>query len=160
MQIRMILVLIAILFAVGGCMVGPDYSRPVTPADGIEGYSLTPSQWAGADKLDPSQTWWKSCNDPVIDEFVQKALAKNFDLKAAAARVLEAEALLAQSHGRRLPDVEYSGVRSRSKVSFSSPLGNRTGFINKTYGQDISVNYMVDFFGKLKRLEQASFADR
>ena len=159
MQIRMILVLIAVFLVVGGCMVGPDYSRPVTPADGVEGYSLTPSQWAVADKLDVSQIWWKSFNDPVIDEFVQKALAKNFDLKVAAARVIEAEALLAQSHGRRLPDVEYSGVRSRSKVSFPSPFGERTGYINKTYGQDITVNYMVDFFGKLKRLEQASFAD-
>ena len=154
----MILVLSAAVLAVGGCMLGPDYTRPITPADGIDGYSSTPSQWAGAEKLDSSYAWWKSFKDPVIDEFVKKALANNFDLKAAAARVLEAEALLAQSHGRRLPDVQYSGVRSRSKIS-TSPFGGTMSFINKTYSQDISVNYMVDFFGKLKRLERASFAE-
>ncbi|MBW8015207.1 MAG: efflux transporter outer membrane subunit [Planctomycetes bacterium] len=159
MHIRMILVLSAAVLTVGGCMLGPDYTRPVTPVDGIEGYSTTPSQWTGAEKLDPSQTWWKSFKDPVIDKYVQKALSNNFDLKAAAARVLEAEALLAQSHGRRLPDVQYSGVRSRSKISFTSPFGGRESFINKTYAQDISINYMVDFFGKLKRLERASFAE-
>lgn len=156
---KLLLVLSGAVFAFGGCMVGPDYTRPVTPADSVKGYSGIPSQWAGAKKLDPSETWWKSFKDPVIDEFVQKALANNYDLKAAAARVIEAEALLEQSHGLRLPDVQYSGVRSRSKISFSSPFGERMAFINKTYGQDLTINYMVDFFGKLKRLERASYAD-
>ena len=156
---KLLTVLATVLFAVGGCMVGPDYTRPVTPADSVKSYSLRPSQWTQGEVPDSSQTWWKSFNDPVIDEFVQKALSKNFDLKAAAARVLEAEALLAQSHGRRLPEVDYSAVRSRSKISFISPLGMRMGFVNKTYSQDITINYMVDFFGKLKRLERASYAD-
>jgi len=156
---KLLLVLSAAVIAVSGCMVGPDYARPETPADAIKGYSTTPSQWADANQIDPSLQWWKTFDDPVIDKYVQKALSGNYDLKAAAARVLESEALLAQSHGRRLPEVDYSWNRSRSRISFASPFGDRMGFINETYAHDVSINYMVDFFGKLKRLERASFAD-
>ena len=35
----------------------------------------------------------------------------------------------------------------------------RQGFINETYSQDITINYIVDLFGRLRRLERASFAE-
>jgi len=147
------------LLLISGCMLGPDYKRIPTDVDSMDSYSNTPDNWIDANDLENSMRWWESLNDPVINDLVEKALANNYDLKSAAARVLEAEALLAESHGRRLPDVQYSWDRSRSKISFISPLGGRTGFINNTYQHNMTINYMVDFFGKLKRLEKAAFAD-
>lgn len=147
------------LTLIGGCMLGPDYKRPETDADPLGGFGNLAESWIDANDLDESTRWWESFDDPVINDLVVKALRNNYDLKAAAARVLESEALLAESHGRRLPDIQYSANRSRSKISFVSPLGGRTGFINKTYSQNITISYMVDFFGKLKRLEKAAFAD-
>jgi len=141
-----------------GCTVGPDYSRPRTEASDAAGFVNVPKDWAGADNLEGPCSWWKSFGDPVVGKLVQEAIENNNELKAAAARVVEARALLAQSHGIRLPSVDYGGNRTRAKTS-TALLGGRTSFLSTSYAQDLTVNYIGDLFGKLKRAEQAAFAD-
>ena len=43
--------------------------------------------------------WWVDFNDPVLIRLVEQALTRNFDLQAAAARLLQAEA------EARIPDL-------------------------------------------------------
>ena len=140
-----------------GCMVGPDYERPQTAADGADGF--VHARRGGADSNDiEAAGWWKRFGDPVIDELVAEALENNTDLKIAAARVLESEALLKASHGIRFPDISYSADRTRSKTSFTL-AETRLSFMSQNYSQSLSVSYIVDFFGKLKRSERASMSD-
>ena len=141
-----------------GCMVGPDYVRPETMADGGPGFLNTPAGWTDANDICTSGPWWQCFGDRVTGDLVVLALERNTDLKAAAAKVLEAEALLAQSHGVRLPDVSYAAARSRGKVS-SSSFGGSGGFFSTIYTQNVNVSYIVDFFGKLRRAEKAAVAD-
>ena len=148
-----------VCFLAGGCMVGPDYSRPATTAGGAESFVNV-----SVDSVDPNGVgnvgqWWRRFGDPVLGDLVAAALENNTDLRAAAGRVVEARALLRQSHGIRLPDVSYSASRVRIKSSFTSPFGGRESFFATTYSQDFSVSYLVDFFGKLKRSERAAFSD-
>ena len=154
------LVLVCVIGA--GCTVGPKYSRPQTAAQTTGSY-----QRAGTHKQDVSDfndidRWWERFGDPPTVLLVREALAKNYDLKAAAARVLQAHAALAEAHGRRLPDVSYSLGRERSKRSFnlgSTPFGSgRFIVMSTTWTQDISVAYMLDLFGKLKHAERAAWA--
>lgn len=162
MRYKLLIGLLGVVFGAGGCMLGPDYKRVEGDVDSLPGYSSVPEAWgempADVNDLDASMQWWKDFNDPVIDELVVKALERNYDLKVAAARVVEAEALLVEVHGRRLPDLQYNWNRTRSKISFLSPVG-RQSFINNSYSQNVSISYVVDFFGKLKRLDQAAYAD-
>ena len=144
-------------FVISGCTLGPDYSRPNTPLTGGEGYKNLPAEWSTEDANGIGR-WWESFGDPVTNDLVETALANNYDLKKAASRVIESEALLKASHGIRLPDVSYSANRSRSKFSFVSPAG-RSSFISKNYTQNLSISYVMDIFGKLKRNEQAALAD-
>jgi multidrug efflux system outer membrane protein len=141
-----------------GCMLGPDYERPETAAVEGDRFIRTPAEWIDANDVVAIGRWWESFRDPVIGELVEEALANNTDLRAAAAGVVEAEALLDQSFGVRLADISYSANRTRTKMSFSL-FGDRQSFYDKSYSQGLTINYIADFFGKLRRGERAALAD-
>ncbi|MBC8379420.1 MAG: efflux transporter outer membrane subunit [Planctomycetes bacterium] len=138
-----------------GCNVGPNYKRPVTAADSVGAFSWLPQQWADANDPNLSNAWWRQFNDPVTDELVQKALLHNTDLAAAAAAVDQSCAFLTQAYGARLPEVSLGFNRTRQNVSFNLPSG-RESFIAQSYTMDLSISYMVDVFGKLRRAERAA----
>jgi len=146
-----------------GCTVGPDYARPVTAADEAETFVNVQAPSSGANNVDLAsdiEPWWLHFGDPVTSDLVRTALKNNNELKAAAANVLYAQALLAKSRGGRLPDISYSGSRTRAKTSIGSSLSDSRIVSHSTaYASDISISYIVDFFGKLKRTEQAAMAD-
>jgi multidrug efflux system outer membrane protein len=149
---------LGMVIIISGCMVGPDYSRPQTAAEAGSGFLNTPPGWTDANDICVDGPWWQCFGDQVTADLVLLALERNTDLKAAAAKVLEAEALLAQSHGVRFPDVSYAANRRRGKVSASS-FGGSGSFFSTVYAQNVNVSYIVDFFGKLRRSEQAAVAD-
>ena len=154
---------IAVLTAVSvwgvGCMVGPDYHRPETTAEETEQFVNRSEIASDCNDFAEVGQWWKRFSDPVTDELVTEALAGNTDLKAAAARLLQAEAVLAEVKGAGWPQIFYGFSRNRSKMSFNSPFGERRSFLSTTYSQDISVSYVADLFGKLKRSERAAWAE-
>ncbi|MEZ0226065.1 MAG: hypothetical protein ACAH83_16035, partial [Alphaproteobacteria bacterium] len=57
-----------------------------------------PDQWKttseGKQASIAGERWWGLFNDPVLDKLVDEALQHNHDVEAAAARILEAEAVL------------------------------------------------------------------
>jgi len=157
-----------LLFAFGivplaGCKVGPDYSRPQTAADVPGGYSHAGTHNEDVNDLADVDRWWEGFGDRTTATLVREALANNYDLKAAAARLLQARAALAEARGRKLPDVSYNLSRDRSKRSFNlggGPFGGgRFSVMSTTWGQDISVTYVLDLFGKLRYAERAAWAE-
>jgi len=153
-----LLVIVGLVLSVGwlaGCNVGPNYERSATAADSVGAFSWLPRQWADANDPNLSNTWWQQFNDPVTDELVQKALLHNTDLAAAAAAVDRSRAFLTQAYGARLPEAGVGFSRTRQKTSFSLPTG-RESFIAQGYTMDLSISYMVDVFGKLRRAERAA----
>lgn len=140
-----------------GCMVGPEYSRPRTGADTSAGYVRAGRHSEDISDLEKIDKWWEGFGDPTTAKLVRQALESNYDLKAAAARVLQAEAALAGTRGRRLPDISYNLSRDRSKRSFN--FDGRFSILTTTWSQEISVAYILDLFGKLRRSERAAWAD-
>ncbi|MBN2589639.1 MAG: efflux transporter outer membrane subunit [Sedimentisphaerales bacterium] len=150
------------LLALSGCKVGPNYSRPETIAETSDTYTYVGVHEQDANALTNNDNWWKNFGDPVTKELVEEALANNYDLKATAARVIQAQASLAEAKGMQLPDISYNLNRSRSKQSMnlgSAFGGGRFTIMSTTWSQDISATYILDLFGKLKRTEQAAWAD-
>jgi multidrug efflux system outer membrane protein len=145
-----------------GCMVGPDYSRPQTAAEISGGYFNTGANQEDVNDFTPVDRWWESFGDPITAQMVREALENNYDLKAAAARVLQAQAALSEARGLRWPNVSYNVNRDRSKRSFNFggfAGGGRFTVMTTTWSHDITVNYILDLFGKLKRSERAAWAD-
>ena len=146
-----------------GCMVGPDYSRPETPAETSETYIHAGASQQDVNDFTDADGWWEGFGDPITAQLVRQALQNNYDLKAAAARVLQAQAVLAEMRGRQWPDVSFNLSRDRSKRSFNlggGPFGGgRFSVMSTTWAQDFTVNYILDLFGKLKHSERAAWAD-
>jgi len=159
------LISICLLFSIsaelltGGCMVGPKYSRPETVADANEAYIYAGAHEQDANALDDVERWWERFGDETTTVLVRKMLEGNYDLKASAARVLQAEAALAGAFGRRLPDVSYGISRDRSMRSLNlGGAGGRFSIMSETWTQGVSVGYVLDLFGKLRRSERAAWA--
>ncbi len=145
-------------------MMGPKYSRPQTPADIAEGFVNAGPQPMDVNEVDTYDRWWERFGDPVTVELVREVLANNYDLKAAAARVLQSQEGLAQARGQLWPEVSYDISRSRNKqyINLEGFPGFPSGglnFLTTTWTQGFSVSYLVDFWGQLRRSERAAWAD-
>ncbi len=150
------------LMGFSGCMVGPKYSRPKTVADTATDYVRPGIHNQDVNDIETVEIdqWWVRFGDSATSDLVQRALGNNYDLKAAAARVLQAQASLAEAGGRLWPDVSYNLSRNRGKQSFNfGGAGGRFSLISETWTQNISVAYIVDLFGKLRHAKQAAWAD-
>ncbi len=136
---------VALAVALGGCaLVGPDYQRPQTDlpaAYGEPGHT-------GATIAVP-QRWWTLYGDPLLDELVQAGLASNADVRLAAARVEEAEALLREAHATLFfPLVQGQGGAGRGRsVQFGT--GN-------SFSLGLSTSFEIDLWGRLRRAERAT----
>lgn len=139
-------------------MVGPDYQRPVTPAQLAGKYAYATLPMSDPNALIGGR-WWRAFEDPVTNELVELALQNNTEIAAAAAGVMQAEAIVRQVRGSRLPQIDYNFSRVRSKQSFSLPQVGRVNFWNTTFDQSIDIQYITDLFGRLRRSERAAFND-
>lgn len=87
--------------------------------------------------------WWEQFNDPTLTSLVQRAAGQNLDLAAAEARVREARASRDAAAAGLSPQVDASGIASRSR-SKQGGTGNlfRAGF---------DAAWEIDVFGGIRR---------
>ena len=94
------------LFALSGCMVGPDYHRPAasTPTAYKEIAGWTPAQPSdAADRKD----WWTVFGDPVLNDLEAKVAISNQTLAASEAGYRQARDLVAQQRAALLPTIQF-----------------------------------------------------
>ncbi|NIA16860.1 MAG: efflux transporter outer membrane subunit [Planctomycetes bacterium] len=143
---------------VGGCMVGPNYKRPATPADKGTFLNSGGNEKQNVNLTHDDYHWWKRFADDATNKLVTEALENNNDLRAGAARVLQAQAALAEARGKQLPELSYGLSRERRKLSFDFGAG-RSSALTTTVDQGFSISYVLDLFGKLRRAKRAAWAD-
>lgn len=86
----------------GGCAtVAPEPVAPPVFAPASYATDLPPSGL--------EQDWWRGFNDPVLDALIERGLAANLDVEAAADRLRAAEALLRAERSDRLPSLDGAG---------------------------------------------------
>jgi NodT family efflux transporter outer membrane factor (OMF) lipoprotein len=149
---------IAVLFALAGCAVGPDYRPPQT---------VTPDEWhelptAAAPAGDPAAlaTWWKTLDDPILDQLIEQALARNKTAKQAYASVVEARARRGIAAGGFFPtlDASASGSRAKSDARVSDPDVGLSGGTDEIYTAGLDSIWELDLFGGQRRTFQAANA--
>ena len=160
---RCSMVLVSTAVLATGCMVGPKYERPETAADTNDGYFNADGHITDVNDFGDAGMWWERFGDPVTAELIHEMLENSYDLKASAARVLQARAVLSQVHSGLRPELNYALNADRSKFSFNfgnfGPLGGgRFSFVNQNWSHGISVAYIVDLWGRLKHAEQAALS--
>jgi multidrug efflux system outer membrane protein len=134
------------------CTVGPDYKRPdldLPKDDGVTQSSAT-----------APQKWWSVFGDPVLDRMVDEALAANYDLKAAAARIENARGRLAIARAPLTPDVGVKGSVSRDRASALGSVPIPPDFLEtKTHRLELAASWELDFWGKYRRGSEAARAE-
>ncbi|MES2102682.1 MAG: efflux transporter outer membrane subunit [Pseudomonadota bacterium] len=137
-----------------GCMsVGPDYKRPALDTPATLGTVATSKPVAAVDLLQ----WWKSFQDPVLSGLLDEAAANSQDMALAAGRIEEARAVAAGTNSNKYPSVDgyLNGSKARTSEN-SGKLPAGAPLINRDYQVGISASYEVDFWGKLRRADEAA----
>ena len=156
-------ILAAFGLSLAGCMVGPNYKRPAV---------ATPQQFRGAPAGGTSQgaatpdsiaetKWFDLFQDDTLKQLVTGALEKNFDLRIAAERVLEARAQYGISRANLWPTfdarVQFTATRSSSIGSF--PFIKPGTDLSVSYTQATGdLNWELDLWGRLRRLNESARA--
>ena len=144
------------LFALAmfGCMVGPNYKRPVVEA---------PTSWRFEEKEArevANTAWWEQFDDSVLNELVRIALKENKDVKIAAARVEDFAGRYRTTRAPLFPQVGAGANAGKSRATERSP-SPIDGTINPANNFQIflNANWEIDLWGKLRRATEAARAD-
>ena len=159
--------LVAVIAALGGCAVGPNYTRPpiVTP----EAYKeLDAWKVAQPGDLTLRGAWWETFGDPALNELESRVSAANQTLVAAEATYRQATALVREARAGFFPTVTIGAGYTRSQVSTtitsSGTNANATaaaltgGVATSTTGKPtnffqlpIDVSWTPDLWAKIRR---------
>ncbi|OPG72166.1 RND transporter [Pseudomonas ogarae] len=149
---------------IAGCAVGPDYQRPDVPLSNRYMGQPSAEQRPGATQVGLAD-WWRGFGDPLLADFVAKALKQNLDLAQASARVTQARAGLGAANAALLPSGNINGQAARSYQSIETPLGqvlNSTPDYDRygsSYELNIDASWEVDLFGGLRRGREGALAE-
>jgi len=149
-----------------GCTVGPDYRQPevAVPAKYVE----APATTGLSDAMLAS--WWRSFGDPQLSALIERALAQNLDIEAAAARIAEARALERAAGAVAMPEVAAHGSVTRQRISENAiPVppggpGNGGGAFAlpgeefTTWRVGFDAGWEFDLFGRNRRNVEAARA--
>ncbi|CAB1081449.1 transporter [Alkalispirochaeta odontotermitis] len=144
----------AVILVLCSCInLGPDYKRPELGIETPSTFEFTP---ADTGSLVVEDRWWEIFGDGELNRYVEAAIINNWDIKLAAARVLETRARYVSVRADRFPEVGVSGLRDRRQVNGGA--GN-DGIIVDTYELDAPASFELDLWSKLKKASQAAWAD-
>ena len=117
------LVTIAVIF-LAGCKLGPNYKRPKIDAPTVYRAADQAATQNAASLGD--EKWWTVYQDPELQQLIRTALAENYDVKIAAARVLQAQAVLGITRADQFPTVDAgaSGLNQRIPNTAAGPETN------------------------------------
>ena len=138
---------LGLIFLISGCNTAPERQESRLDVS-------VPAVWSASANTSPlaGQHWVESFNDPVLYSLVEQALASNFDLKTAAARI---NAAIAQARidGAALwpqlsfaPGYQYAQVRS-------------AGFGSAQYSVFealFNLSWEADIWGRIRSLREAA----
>lgn len=126
------------------------------PSAGAEFDDLAPAEWAAVEaSAPPPGDWVAEFNSRVLDDLIAEAIANNYDLAAASARLDQARALVTQANAARLPSLDASADTTLR----SGP----DGFGGRSEGADyqigLNTSWEADVWGRLADAARAAASD-
>ena len=144
----------AMLFALSGCAVGPDWERPKPDM---------PSDWRidYTEAVDVANTrWWETFGDPSLNLLVDEALRENRNLVQAAARVDQFLGALRTTRSQFYPQLGYNveGSRNRATENGLVPLEAGSDRHYSMYEAALGASWQIDLFGRVRRQAESAQA--
>jgi outer membrane protein, multidrug efflux system len=141
----------SVVFSIWGValVVGCQPFRPqVRPLD--QGLPSQFSLYSG--DADSGWRWWESFQDPELNRLVEDALAGNFDIQQAWARLQQARTLAVQAGADRFPDL--TGSADYLKGRQRSAGGVENGYENAGVG--LVSRYEIDLWGRVQARQRSA----
>jgi outer membrane protein, multidrug efflux system len=138
---------------VAGCVVGPEYKRPVVTPPTQFRSQIGPAEAGSVADL----PWWQVFNDTALQSLISEGLANNYDLQVAVARIDEASAQVGVVRADLYPQVGYGAIAGRQKSLV--PIEPPQNFTYNTFGLDTSVAWELDVWGRIRHATEAARAN-
>lgn len=121
-----------------GCSLVPDYVRPEAP---------TPQAWfepSDGEAAEAPEEWWRTFDSPELNALLAETELRNYDLKAAAARIAQAIAQARATRAALLPSVDGQATAARD---YASNDGGSTRSIDGSFRGQLTASWELDLFG-------------
>jgi multidrug efflux system outer membrane protein len=142
--------------------IGPDFKAP-TVVEASTYRHVQAGQQAGeqnrAARL-PAE-WWTVFGDQTLNTLEGRALHDNPNVRAAAQRLVQAQAQLGVVRAGQLPTVGVSAGVSNARTSAETPQGlalGRRAIEGNNYQVGANFSYELDLWGRVRRIVEASDA--
>ena len=163
----------AILLAMAGtigCAVGPNYKRPTVDvpvtyrssnAD-LSAGAIAGSQQAKSSQAEPAaqslgdEKWWDLFQDRELQALIRTALKNNYDVRIAAARVLQAQAQLGITRAGQYPSLSVGGTIVDQRSHAIGPIPSYEVSLGQVAA---SASWNLDFWGRYRRATEAARAN-
>ena len=129
------------------------------PSEPIDLGINVPSAYRAAPKIPPGPPppldWWRSFGSGELTKLIEEAHRANFDIAAAVARIIQADAQSKIAGAPLLPNVglDASATRTRTSQADGGSGGRSEG---SSFRAALSASYELDFWGKNRALSRAA----
>jgi NodT family efflux transporter outer membrane factor (OMF) lipoprotein len=166
--------LIALSFT-AGCVVGPNFERPVGPA--VTSYDAAPVSLPALGGPDPVQRfiddgaiarqWWELFRSPALNEVLVLAIKGSPTLASARATLAQAEEVVVAARGAYYPQVDLAAtgnyqynrsLNRESPVSNSVAASGKNSLVTSMFDIGPLITYTPDLFGLNRRLVEEDVA--
>lgn len=152
--LRRTVVLSVSLLVLAGCSVMQTYERPAV--DTPQAFKEAPAGNANWTLAKPSEElargeWWTVFGDSRLNRLVAQAMDANQDLKAAAARLAQARALVRDARSQQSPQVGagFGPTRQRPSPAARGLDDGADGSALTLWRAQATASYEVDLFGRV-----------
>src|SRR6266581_2667864 len=145
-----------------GCAMGPNYHRAAISAP--DSFRAAPSTTANNSESLGDVKWWEVFKDEKLQALEREALAQNYDLRDAAARVEAASAALGVTRSNQFPNLDANADVSTARLSRNGATPLPASFVpsqNRTFGAATLslLSFELDIWGRLRRSTEAARAN-
>src|SRR5947209_4506613 len=115
----------------------------------------------------PPLEWWRGFRSAELTDLMEQSLAANFDIAAAVARIVQADAQARIAGAALLPSINATASAQRSKssqavfggssgASGGVSIGGGGGSTRTLYTAALNASYQLDFWGRVRALIRAA----
>lgn len=152
--------------ALGACLLGPDHP-PDLSGRAPDHFSEGPEAVPAAEGPSPDREFWAELGDPLLQEWVDRALKESPDVVRATAKIRESRALAGAAWASLFPELNggfgYDRVRFSTETPLFSqiPLGSFPGFNvdSNDWKASLTASYELDLWGKNRRSRESALRE-
>ncbi|PIJ48676.1 RND transporter [Erwinia sp. OLTSP20] len=167
--LRPMALVLPVVLTLSACSVGPDYQAPAPlSASHFNALASDTGSTPQASAINPQ--WWKTFNDPQLDNLISRAIAGNLSLQQAVMRIAASRQQVNQARGAWFPgasgnlqvtrqqpglkgELESNGVYDQVEQNapqYRSTLDSLTKPVN-LYQGSFDASWELDLWGKVRR---------